>query len=168
MPRVCTICAHAERAAIDKALIDGRAFRHIAAQFGTSTTALQRHKADHLPASLTKAKDAATVADADDLLKQAGALRSKAISLLLKAEQAGDYRTALAGIREARGCVELLAKLLGELQDGATVNVVMAPAWIELRAVIMAALRPYPEARAAVAAGLQRVETGEADDDRAA
>lgn len=46
----------------------GDSFRHIAAQFGTSTSALQRHKADHLPKTLVKAKAAHEVVRADSLL----------------------------------------------------------------------------------------------------
>ena len=48
------------------------------------------------------------MAAADDLLGQVRALRSKAMSILLAAERQGDLRTALAGIREARACLELL------------------------------------------------------------
>ena len=168
MPRTCTVCAHAERAAVDRALVAGAPLRDIAGQHRLAKSAVARHKADHLPAALAKAKEAQTVADADDLLRQAGALRTKAMSLLLKAEDAGDFRTALAGVREARGCLELLAKLLGELRDEATVNITITAAWVEVRAAVMAALVPYPEARAAVAKRLVAIEAGEARDADAA
>ncbi len=46
------------------------------------------------------------------------------------------------------------ARLLGELQDGTTVNLLVLPAWQELRTTILMALVPYPEARAAVAMAL--------------
>ncbi len=48
MPRVCSICAHTETEAIDRALVDGGSFRSIASRFGVSTMALQRHKNSHL------------------------------------------------------------------------------------------------------------------------
>jgi len=168
MPRTCTVCAHPERAAIDQALLNNSVIRDIAGQHRLAKSAVARHKDDHLPAALAKAKEAQTVADADDLLRQAGALRTKAMSLLLKAETAGDFRTALAGVREARGCLELLAKLLGELRDEATINITITAAWVEVRAAVMAALVPYPEARAAVAERLAAVEAGEAHDADAA
>ena len=44
MPRTCTVCTHLKREAIDQALVSGEPFRHIAAQTGTSTGALQRHE----------------------------------------------------------------------------------------------------------------------------
>ena len=163
MPRTCTVCAHPERAILDAALVRGEPLRDIAGRYAVSKSAVARHKAEHLPASLVKATAAAEVADADRLLRDAGALRAKAVSLLLAAERAGDLRTALAGVREARGCVELLARLLGELRDAPTVNIAITPAWVEIRAVVVAALAPYPEARAAVAARLTKMEAGHDD-----
>ena len=165
MPPTCTVCRHPERAVVEAALLRGEPLRDIAGQFSIGKSAVARHKADHLPAAMVKAHAAAAVADADDLLRQAGALRSKAISLLMKAEAAGDLRTALAGVREARGCVELLAKLLGELKEGPTINVTVSPAWVLVRGAIVAALAPFPEARAVVAGELARLEAGDAGDD---
>ncbi len=165
MPRTCTICTHPERPAIDHALLNGGAFRHIAAQTGTSTTALQRHKADHLPALMARSKEAEEIGHADDLVREVGSLRARAMSLLLMAETAGDVLAANGSIREARACLELQAKLLGELHEGTTINLAVSPAWVEVRAVLMAALAPHPQARAAVAERLARLEAG---DDRAA
>jgi hypothetical protein len=48
MPRPCSICIHPQRQAIDHALITGEAFRNMAPRFGTSVTALHRHKHEHL------------------------------------------------------------------------------------------------------------------------
>ena len=78
MPRPCTVCTHPEREAIDRCLVDSVPFRIIAARFGTSTGALQRHNADHLPTRLVEAKAAEEVAAADDLFAQVVALRERA------------------------------------------------------------------------------------------
>src|SRR5712691_3644271 len=48
MPRRCTICDHPQHHAIDHALVAAEAFRNISKRFGTSTTALHRHKHEHL------------------------------------------------------------------------------------------------------------------------
>ena len=140
MPRSCTVCTHDARTEIDRALVAGDTFRHIAARFDTSTGALQRHKADHLPVKLAKAQEAQEVAQADDLLSQVRDLQIRALAILDKAEEAGELRTALSAIREARGNLELLAKLLGELDDRPQVNVLVSPEWLELRAIIVGAL----------------------------
>jgi hypothetical protein len=58
------------------------------------------------------------------------------------------------GIREARGCLELLAEMEGELHRQPVVNVLIAPEWLQLRMVILQALAPFPDARAALATTL--------------
>jgi len=79
-------------------------------------------------------------------------LKAEAKRIGKKAEAGGDLRTALAGIREMTRLVELMAKVSGELQD--TINLVTAPEWERTRARILAALEPYPEARASVVRAL--------------
>jgi len=155
MPRVCTICTHAEREAINAALVANEPFRHIATRYGTSTGALQRHKVDDLPVIMVKSEEAREVAHADTLLDQVKDLRSTAISILGKAEKAGDLKTALMGVREARACIELLAEMEGEINRRPVFNLYMSAEWIEVRAVLLHALGDFPEARAAAALALR-------------
>lgn len=61
-------------------------------------------------------------------------------------------------MREARGCIELQAKLLGELSDRPQVNVLISPQWIGLRDAIFVALEAFPDARARVADELLELE----------
>jgi hypothetical protein len=121
MPRTCTICNHAQRNEIDRALLAGEAFRNIAQRVSVSPTALFRHQ-QHIPTALAKANDAALVAHGDDLLAQLGELTAEAQRIKQKAEAAGDYRTALAAVRELCRIVELVAKLRGELDERAQHN----------------------------------------------
>ncbi len=44
--------------------------------------------------------------------------------------------------------------LAGELQQEGTVNVTLTPEWLGLRAVVIAALTPYPDAARAVGKAL--------------
>lgn len=49
MSRTCTVCAHPERAAIDRALVvDRDPYRDVAGRYGLTRSAIMRHKADHL------------------------------------------------------------------------------------------------------------------------
>ncbi len=153
MPRSCSICLHPEREEINAALLSETPLRDMARRYATSKDALARHR-EHLPVHLVKAQDAAEVAQADNLLEQVKSLQARALTILDKAEASGDLRTALSAIREARGNLELLAKLLGELQQEGTVNVLVAPEWLSLRAVVVEALAPYPQAREAVLGAL--------------
>lgn len=160
MPRTCTICSHPNRDEIDRALVDGVSFRTIAHQWGVSADALKRHKKDHLPAALAQAKQAAQVANGDDLLSRIEALQQKTLSILSKAESQGDNVTALKAIAEARRNLELVAELTHELNRSPQVNILISPEWVRLRSVILAALLPYPEARQRVAAALLEAGDG--------
>ncbi len=161
MSRTCTICSTRSRESIDRALVAGAAFPALAAKYRVSEDALGRHKANHLPAALVKAHDSEEVSRADDLLGQVRNLQGRALAILEKAEAAGELRTALGAIREARGNLELLAKLLGEL-DERPVNVLISPQWLELRAVIVTALEPHAEARESVLRALEGAGNGRA------
>lgn len=167
MPRRCTICDHPERQAIDRQLVAGEsANRRIAAQYGVTEASLRRHKAEHLTATLLKAQEAAEVAHADDLLDKVRALEKDARRIRDKAEAEGDYKTALSGIRELTRIVELLAKLLGELDERPQVNVLLAPQWLNVRSVLLAALAPYPQARTSVAEALRSIEVSNGNEHR--
>ena len=158
MPQVCTICSHEQRLAIDQALVTTQPIRKIAARFGTSPSALTRHKAEHLPVQLVKAQEAQEAAHAGDLLTDVRGLYTKAQAILEQAQGAGALAVALGGIREARGCLELLAKLQGQLDDRPVVNVLITPEWQRLRAVIIEALADEPSARVKVAAALRTID----------
>jgi hypothetical protein len=90
-------------------------------------------------------------------------LQGHALDILERAEKAGDLRTALAAISQARGNLELLGKLAGELDERPVTNVLISPKWLELRAVIVGALEPHPGAREAVLRALEGVNNGNAD-----
>jgi len=77
--------------------------RAIASRAGLSRAALQRHRAEHLPASLRRAADASTQAEADILRSQVEAMMQRARAYEAQAATEGDLRTALAALREQRG-----------------------------------------------------------------
>jgi|SRR5680860_662152 len=166
MPRVCSICTHAQRSAIDTALLGGEAFRNIAERFGTSTTALYRHKSDHLGKRLAHVAERNAEADvrtAIDVVKQLKAINGAAIDVLKQAKDAGDGALTLQATDRILKQIELQAKLIDLISDGTTVNITISPQWIELRSLIVTALQSYPEARQAVADVIQDVETGQAN-----
>ena len=160
MPRRCTACDHVERYGIDEPLVCGSPYRSVARRFELSESAVYRHKAEHLPAHLLKAREVEDVAQADDLLEQVRHLQAHALHILERAEKSGDLRTALAAISQARGNLELLGKLAGELDERPVVNLTVSPQWIELRAVIVGALEPHPAAHTAVLRALESADDG--------
>jgi hypothetical protein len=162
MPRSCNVCSHPDREAIDEALVGGIAFPALVAEYRVSKDSLSRHKANHLPAKLVLAQQAEEVAEADDLLDQVRDLQARTLAILEAAEGTNQHRTALSAIREARSNLELLAKLLGELDDRPQVNLNVSPEWLELRAVIVGALEPHPHALRAVVGALEGADNGRA------
>lgn len=163
MPRVCTICTHPKRVAIDRALLQGDPFRNIAERFGTSTTSLTRHKADHLSERMAKAVTRSAEADvrtAIDVAGQLKAINSATLSVLKDARSAGDGLLSLQAIDRVQKQIELQAKLIDLINDGDTVNIIIAPQWIELRTVLLTALQGHPDALLAVSGALASIEGG--------
>ncbi len=92
-----------------------------------------------------------------DPLKEIRTLYHRMIEHLERVEQEpGNWQAILAFHREARRDLELVAKLMGELDERPRVTVMIAP---QVQAVIINALTPYPEARAAVVDALAPLET---------
>jgi hypothetical protein len=74
--------------------------------------------------------------------------------LRVESKHADPRELILKTAAQLQNQTELLAKLLGELNDAPQVNVTISPEWQTVRAVLLAALAPYPDARTAVAARL--------------
>ena len=156
--RRCTVCTHPDRPAIDQALVNHKPFRDIACRFSLGRMAVLRHHDDHLPEALTKARDAEETARADDLLEQIRALRTKSLQLMLAAEKSGDLRTALAGIREARACLELLAEMSQAIDRRPVITLVASAEWLQVRTIVLDVLRDDPVRRTALAERLVTLE----------
>lgn len=160
MPQVCTICSHEDRREIDRALVGGTAKRRIAADFSVSESAVWRHFREHLPELLSRAYEAEQTAEADKLLTDIRRLQAKTLLMLQEAEKSGDLRTALAAVREARNNIALLAELRGHLDRRPQINFVFSPEWLELRALIVGALEPHPDARESVLRAIAEASNG--------
>jgi transposase-like protein len=112
MSRPCSICISDDRAAIDEALVTGKESQpEIAERFGTSTSALYRHRT-HVTEKVAEAQAVnrtALLADGATLLDRLRWLLSEADRLKAAAEKAKDYRTALQGLREIMRVLEFVA-----------------------------------------------------------
>lgn len=162
MPRRCTICVHDEAHSINVALVQRDPYRKIAEEFGVSQAALSRHAREHIPKLLVRAKEAVEVADADSLLSRIEGLYKRTEAILEVAESNSEWPTALAAIRECRGNLELLGRVTKELESAPTINLTLNPEWLELRAVVVTALEPYPDARGSVLRALEGGASGRA------
>jgi hypothetical protein len=155
--RPCTVCTHPDRNAIDEALAGGSSARDIAASFRVSEDAVARHKGQHLRLRLMEARNSAEEserAQALDVLAQLKAINAASLGVLRDARQSGDGELVLKAVDRVQRQIELLAKLLGELDERPQVNVLVMPEWVTLRARLLTALAPYPAARLALAEAL--------------
>jgi hypothetical protein len=96
MPRICTICRHPKRHAIEADLRAGTPYRDIAHRHSISKHALSRHRHNHV--LQRTATGLATAMKVDALLE--------------KAETAPTLNATLLGIRDARRCLEELVIML--------------------------------------------------------
>jgi len=153
MGRTCTVCRHKDLEEINRLLLCSDSYRDIARQFNLSKDALARHKESHISELLSKSTDLKAEvesAQGNQTLAEVRELKVTALEILEDAQSAGDLKTALLGIREARSCLELCMKAEGQIKDGPQITIINNPEWVELRTVIIQSLDPYPEAKEAM------------------
>jgi hypothetical protein len=160
--RVCTICSHEQRFAIEELLATRQStYRGIARKYGVSEDAVSRHvKAGHVSHLLALAADAERAAAADGLLDRIEALHSRTMAILEAVEGTDEHSTALAAIREARRNLELVGEVTRELDRAGTVNLELTVEWQEVKAVLVNTLASYPEAQQAVFNALEEAPNG--------
>jgi transposase-like protein len=160
--RVCTICSHEQRFAIEELLATRQStYRGIARKYGVSEDAVSRHvKAGHVSQLLALAADAERAARADSLLDRIEALHSRTLAILVAVEGKDEHGTALAAIREARRNLELIGEVTRELDRAGTINLELSVEWQEVKAVLVNTLASYPEAQQAVFNALEEAPNG--------
>ena len=163
MARVCTICEHPERDAIDAELTRGESSYVIAERFGASPSAVQRHARRHVSAAWAATDAPAQSTGRAPLPDRIETLIERCETMFVAAAGEGRTSQALAVVKELRACLELSGKATGELDTRpvTVVNLQTAPEWLAMRAVILSALMAYPEARAVVSGRLLELESGE-------
>jgi hypothetical protein len=115
VPRACSVCIHAERDAIDHALVKAAPMRRVAADHGLAETSVRRHAQSHLPSTLVLAAEAHEVTRADGLLAEARRLHGEAVAALEAAKATGNLGTVLQALDRTQKSVVLLSTLLARL-----------------------------------------------------
>lgn len=155
MTRTCTVCNNKDVDEINRLLISGESYRSIAKQFEASESAVYRHNESHIPDLLLKSNDLQVVVSANSLTSQIEEIRGKIKSLLQQAIETDNLRDAHNFVGDTLRQIELEGKILGQIQDQPTINILINPEWIELKTLIVTALKPYPEALEAVRNAIQ-------------
>jgi hypothetical protein len=169
----CTICAHPERHRIEMARVAGASFEAIGAKFGIHKDAVWRHCRDHLDESarasyladipLAELAERAN-AESMSLLDYFSLVRSTLLQQMLVASGVNDgHRTAVLAGRTVEVLREI-GKITGELRSLASslsitnINVLNAPIFTDLQAMLLAKLADFPDALGAVVEGLRELE----------
>jgi transposase len=157
----CKCCTHPELDDINRLLVEGMSYRRVAARFDVGMGSVSRHRNKHLAPALQavhrKREEKRTVS----LLDRVEGLVTKLEQLADEAVETGRSGQMLATARELRESYKLIGKLTGELDDRpVTLNVLVSPEWQQVRAVLLTALVPYPEARLAVSERLLELGAG--------
>ena len=122
MPRTCTICRHGNRLDINLALVNGAdTLRGLASRYSVSASALRRHRDDHVPDTLKRARHLDGLAETASLAEHIQTLRQRTIDVLARAESDHDIRGELAAVRELRALAEL--EVRGSERRGAAIHV---------------------------------------------
>src|SRR5262249_10441916 len=170
------ILDHPDRARIEYDLARGVPVRRVAQKYGVSKDSAYRYlrklppqlRAAHLGKLLKAGADLERlrVDESEGLLQNLATQRAR---LLLIQDHAMDTENGGLATQVSTAIhrnLELIAKLLGELashQVRTNISVLVQPEYLDLRAALVRALQPYPEAGAAVAAVLHKIESKAAE-----
>jgi len=156
MPQICSICRHKNRPEIDAALLRSESLRNIAKQFGTSATALHRHRNSCVSQQLSKAKDASDVVAASALVRELREITAKTRDVLARAVREKNGDLALKAVARLERQLELKARLLGQLEErGASGPVTVQVVYVDKQVNVTA---PVSRTAPALPAGSERAE----------
>jgi hypothetical protein len=138
MGRRCSICAHAERDEIDRALVAGIARTRLERDFGVTEQSLARHARGHLPLTLARAAEVTEGARADDLLAQVRRLQAETLAVLEAAKADRNLAGVLAAVDRAQKGVALMGGMFASAHAVRSAEAnqigdeVKLPAWLQL------------------------------------
>lgn len=170
--RTCTVCQHAQRARIELGLARGVSASALSRRFRPlSADAILRHRKHISPALLKELRarsllperelESLRIEESSSLLEHLVHQRAKLYRLVDSCEDMGDVRSAFVGHARITANLEQTAKLLDLFAaHSLTVNqnLIVSPDYLALRQSLLLALKPFPEARAAVVAVLREME----------
>ncbi len=156
MPRKCSICTHPDKLDIEVDILSNVPFRTIATKYNVGRHPLKRHFDNgHISPETIQAEKLRKIAYSENLLEKLMYLQNEALKVLDEAKDPEDGKplTILSAIGRLHGMIETQAKLDGRLKE-LEINILINPTWIALKQEIFLALKPFPDAQAAVFAAV--------------
>jgi hypothetical protein len=123
----------------------------LAKKYRLNNQALYKHRQNHLLPLMAAHEAAEELAHAESLWDELRRLKRHGWRFLERSERKNDSPSIAAAMREVRSCIELCAKLEGQIQENTVINVINLPQWQVLQQVLITTLEAFPEARLAVA-----------------
>ena len=171
----CKVCSSDSCDAVNLALAAGCSAAMASRKYSLPVDSVLRHKRNHLPPELIrKARRKQLIGESKFNLEELrehesenllARLVRQRVSLLALIEKMGetDPRGAVQGHKALLFNLEVEGKLLGEIGRVAPAtinqNLIVSADYLKLRQLLLSALRPFPQARAAVLAALRSVES---------
>ncbi len=127
LPRPCGACTHIEHENIDLLLASGTSVRVIAGRYGLSKSVVHAHFKNHVSTSLEKAakagiakqREQAEIERGTALLERLENLTQRTLRVLERAEKAQNLKVCLGAVKEIRSNLEFVARLTGQIGQGA-------------------------------------------------
>ena len=164
MPRKYNIDCHDEKSQIIEWILKEIPYREITRRFGVGRGAIFRYANNELAKQLQKAKEKGLDIDSDKLKGMVLGLIDEIKEFIKAAKQDIEERKPFEARREAahyveiwRRLIETLAKLLGQIDGGTTINIINNPIWIQVYQKIMGAVED-PKVREKIASALDNIE----------
>jgi hypothetical protein len=178
---ICSCCASPHRREIDLALVARVPCSVIGRRFEVSGDSVERHGKNHLSAvqvaALASAMRPSAIdlealqrSEGESLLGQLLAQRATLQVIGAAAFEAKNYQAAVAAERAVTNSLDLLSRVLGLIinrHETKSTTLLVSADYLELRACLIEALRPFPEAAHAVGIALRSLEDKAAADIKA-
>jgi hypothetical protein len=177
---ICSCCTSPNRRLIDVALVARVPWPVIAKRFDVSRDSVKRHGKHHLSAVQAAALathlrpeaidlEALQRSEGESLLGQLLAQRATLQTYGQAAFEAKNYQAAISAERGVTANLDLLSKVLGLIitkHEVRSTSILISPDYLALRHALVEALRPFPDAMAAVGKALHELEAKAAADIR--
>jgi len=119
--KTCGACTHPKREDIENMLLRRIPMSKISTETGLSLATIFRHK-QHIASMMVPAVRAREASDADTLLDRVENVVTQCQNIATKAEKRKEWASAVKALREVKSCLELLARLSGELQAATNIS----------------------------------------------
>lgn len=169
----CTVCVHIERTRIELLILGGASQRSVGRKYGLSHHSLCRHFQNHISEErkanlilgpVQRMQFAARVAEeSESVLDHFKVTRSGLYGLFDNAVTAGDGQTGALVAGRLNEVNRLIANLTGQLASSPLISntnniaILSSPLMADLQEMLIRTLQPFPDARAAVLAGLEHL-----------